>query len=148
MDQSVLTNSKGMIMNSSSFSTVNPANGEQIEAFSFFTQAHVELVLNAANKAFQSFRKVSAHQRASLLSNLGAALRRNKAPFAKVITTEMGKIRSEAEAEVEKCPHEADWYAEHGPKIIADEPAPTGSVTAYVSYLPLGLILAIMPWHF
>src|SRR5262245_59628377 len=148
MHQSVLTNSKGMIMNSSSFSTVNPANGEQIEAFSFFTQANLELVLNTANKAFQSFRRVSAHQRASLMSNLGAALRRNKAPLAKVITTEMGKIRSEAEAEVDKCAHEADWYAEQGPMIMADEPASTGAVNAYVSYLPLGPILAIMPWNF
>jgi len=50
--------------------------------------------------------------------------------------------------EIEKCAHEADWYAEHGPKIMADEPAPTGTVNAYVSYLPLGPILAIMPWNF
>src|SRR6516162_9585482 len=135
-------------MNSSGFSTVNPASGEQIEAFSFFTPADVEVTLDAADKTFQSFRKVSAHKRASLLSNLAAALRRNKAPLAKVITTEMGKIRSEAEAEVEKCAHEADWYAEHGPKIVADEPAPTGAVNVYVSYLPLGPILAIMPWNF
>ena len=135
-------------MNSSGFSTVNPSNGEEIEAFSFFTAADVELALDAADKAFQSFRKVSVHKRASLLSNLAAALRRNKAPLAKVITTEMGKILSEAEAEVEKCAHEADWYAEHGPRILADEPAPTGAVNAYVSYLPLGPILAIMPWNF
>jgi acyl-CoA reductase-like NAD-dependent aldehyde dehydrogenase len=135
-------------MSSSSFSTVNPANGEQIESFTFFTHADVEAVLNAAHKTFQSFRTVSAHKRAGLLSNLSAALRRNKAPLAKVITTEMGKILSEAEAEVEKCAHEADWYAEHGPKILADEPAPTGAVNAYVSYLPLGPILAVMPWNF
>jgi acyl-CoA reductase-like NAD-dependent aldehyde dehydrogenase len=135
-------------MSSSTFSTVNPANGEPIEAFSFFNHAEVEVVLDAGHKAFQSFRKVPAHQRAALLSHLAAALRRDKARLAKVITTEMGKILSEAEAEVEKCAHEADWYAEHGPKIMADEPAPTGAVNAYVSYLPLGPILAIMPWNF
>jgi acyl-CoA reductase-like NAD-dependent aldehyde dehydrogenase len=132
-------------MKTSSFSTVNPATGEQIEEFSFFTQGDVESALGAADKTFRSFRQVPAHKRASLLSNLAAALRRNKAPLAKVITTEMGKILAEAEAEVEKCAHEADWYAEHGPKIMADEPAPTGAVNAYVSYLPLGPILAIMP---
>ena len=60
----------------------------------------------------------------------------------------MGKIFSEAEAEIEKCAHEADWYAEHGPKILEDEPAPTGTVNAYVFYLLLGPILAIMPWNF
>jgi acyl-CoA reductase-like NAD-dependent aldehyde dehydrogenase len=31
----------------------------------------------------------------------------------------MGKILSEAEAEVEKCAGEADWYAEHGPQMLA-----------------------------
>lgn len=74
-------------------------------------------------------------------------MRKNKPQLAKVITTEMGKILAEAEAEVEKCAHEADWYAEHGPKIMADEPAATGAVNAYVSYLPLGAILAVMPWN-
>jgi acyl-CoA reductase-like NAD-dependent aldehyde dehydrogenase len=60
----------------------------------------------------------------------------------------MGKTFTEAVAEIEKCAHEADWYAEHGPKIMADEPASTGQVNAYVSYLPLGAILAVMPWNF
>jgi succinate-semialdehyde dehydrogenase len=135
-------------MNSSGFSTVNPANGEEIEVFSFFTPADVENTLGLADKTFQSFRKVSVHKRANLLSNLGTALRRNATSLAKVITTEMGKILSEAEAEVEKCAHEAEWYAEHGPQMLADAPAPTGGVNAYVSYLPLGAILAIMPWNF
>jgi succinate-semialdehyde dehydrogenase len=135
-------------MNSSSFSTVNPANGKAIEVFSFFTPTAVENTLGRADKTFQSFRKISVHKRADLLSSLATALRRNAKPLAKVITTEMGKILSEAEAEVEKCAHEAEWYAEHGPQILADAPAPTGGVNAYVSYLPLGAILAIMPWNF
>src|SRR5262249_5815602 len=135
-------------MNSSGFSTINPANGEKVEVFSFFTPAAVEDTLGLADKTFQSFRRVSVHKRANLLSNLATALRRNATPLAKTITTEMGKILSEAEAEVEKCAHEAERYAEHGPRILPDAPAPTGGVDAYVSYLPLGAILAIMPWNF
>src|SRR5262245_31295106 len=132
----------------SSFATVNPANGKEIEVFSFFTPAAVEDTLSLADKAFQSFRRRSVHNRATLLSSLAAALRRNAKSLAKVITTEMGKILSEAKAEVEKCAHEAEWYAEHGPQMLADAPAPTGGVNAYVSYQPLGVILAIMPWNF
>jgi acyl-CoA reductase-like NAD-dependent aldehyde dehydrogenase len=75
-------------------------------------------------------------------------LRKNATSLAKVITTEMGKILAEAEAEVEKCASTADWYAEHGPQMLADAPAATGTVHAYVSYLPLGPILAVMPWNF
>ena len=100
-------------MTSSTFSTVNPATGEQIETFSFFTSKETEAVLARAEKTFQFFRKLSVHQRAQLLSNLAVTLRKNKDRLTKVITTEMGKITAEAEAEIEKCAMEADWYAEH-----------------------------------
>jgi acyl-CoA reductase-like NAD-dependent aldehyde dehydrogenase len=131
-----------------SFATINPATGEEIETFSFYDASKTEKTLALAERSFESFRKLSAFERAKLLSQLGQALRKNKAQLAKIVTTEMGKVYSEAEAEIEKCAWEADWYAEHGPKIVADAPAPTGPVNAYVSYLPLGAILAIMPWNF
>jgi acyl-CoA reductase-like NAD-dependent aldehyde dehydrogenase len=134
--------------NISTFATVNPANGKEIEVFPYFSSAAVEDTLSLAERTFQSFRRESVHKRAVLLSNLASALRRNAKPLAKIITIEMGKILSEAEAEIEKCAHEAEWYSEHGPQIMADEPAPAGGADAYVSYLPLGAILAIMPWNF
>src|SRR5215813_8731396 len=130
------------------FATVNPSTGEEIEEFSYFTPPQTEKVVALADKSFQSFRKLSVHKRAQFLVDLGNALRKHKPQLAKVISTEMGKIFSEAEAEIEKCAQEADWYSEHGPKMMADEPASTGTVNAYVSYLPLGPILAIMPWNF
>jgi acyl-CoA reductase-like NAD-dependent aldehyde dehydrogenase len=135
-------------MQATGFTTINPSTGEQIETFSFYNSAETEGALVRAEKSFQSFRKLPVHQRAELLSQLAETLRKDKTQLAKVITTEMGKILSEAEAEVEKCAWEADWYAEHGPQMLADAPAPTGRVNAYVSYLPLGPILAIMPWNF
>ena len=135
-------------MSSTGFATVNPSTGEQIETFSFYSAAQIEKTLATAEKSFQSFRKLSVYERAQLLSHLAGALRKNKTQLAKVITTEMGKVFSEAKDEVEKCAHEADWYAEHGPQIMADDPASTGPVNAYVSYLPLGPILAVMPWNF
>jgi acyl-CoA reductase-like NAD-dependent aldehyde dehydrogenase len=135
-------------MQSSGFSTVNPSTGEQIETFSFYNASEIEEVLIRAEKSFQSFRKLPVHRRAELLSDLAKTLRKNKTQLAKVITIEMGKIISEAEAEIEKCAWEADWYAEHGPQMLADAPASTGRINAYVSYLPLGPILAIMPWNF
>src|SRR5215468_5141344 len=144
----VLIITKEQSMDSEGFTTINPANGEPLERFSFFGPAEIEAVLARAATDFRSFRKVPVHSRAQLMSSLAHALRKNKSALAKVITTEMGKVHSEAEAEVEKCAWEADWYAEHGPQILADVPAPTGPVNAYVSYLPLGAILAVMPWNF
>src|SRR5271170_6024781 len=135
-------------MQSSGFSTINPSTGEQIETFSFYNSSEIEGVLVRAEKSFQSYRKLPVHQRAQLLSHLAETLRKNKTQLAKVITTEMGKILAEAEAEIEKCAGEADYYAEYGPQMLSDAPAPTGGVEAYVSYLPLGSILAIMLWNF
>src|SRR5262245_14630557 len=100
-------------MNKERFATVNPSNGEEIEEFSYFTPAQTEEVVARADKSFQSFRKLSVHKRALLFTALGNSLRKYRAQLAKVISTEMGKIFSEAEAEIEKCAHEADWYAEN-----------------------------------
>src|SRR5246127_4156575 len=116
------------VMEKAGFATVNPSTGEQIETFSFFTPAQTEEVVARADKSFEFFRKLSTYKRAQLFSNLASVLRKEKATLSKVITTEMGKVFSEAEAEVEKCAHEADWYAEHGPKMMAAEPAATGPV--------------------
>ena len=105
-------------MSKAGFATVNPSTGEEIETFSYFTPAQTDRVVARADKNFKSFRELPVHKRAQLLTDLGNTLRRNKAQLAKVISTEMGKIFSEAEAEIEKCAHEADWYAEHGPQIM------------------------------
>src|SRR5215813_4435901 len=126
------------VVSKAGFGTVNPSTGEEIESFSFFTPGEIETVVARADERFQSFRRLSVHKRAQLLADLGGTLRKNRPQLARIISTEMGKILREAEAEIEKCAHEADWYAEHGPRIMADEPAATGPVNAYVSYLPLG----------
>src|SRR5215475_90824 len=92
-------------MNKAGFATVNPSTGEEIEAFSYFTPAQTEKVVARADKSFQSFRELPVHKRAQLFTDLGNTLRKNKVQLAKVISTEMGKIFSEAEAEIEKCAH-------------------------------------------
>ena len=66
-----------------------------------------------------------------------------------VVTAEMGKPLKEARAEVQKCAATAKWFAEHGPGLLADEPAEVeGGDRVYVSYLPIGTVLGIMPWNF
>jgi len=87
-------------------------------------------------------------ERVAVLQRMAEVLRAHAQPFAETITREMGKILSESKAEVEKCAKECEWYAENGPRMIADEPAHIDGSTAYISYLPIGPILAIMPWNF
>src|SRR5262249_62182717 len=93
------------VMEKAGFATINPSTGEEMQTFSFFTPAQTEEIVARADKSFESFRKLSTYKRAQLFSNLASVLRKEKAKLSKVITTEMGKVFSEAEAEVEKCAH-------------------------------------------
>ena len=89
-------------MSNEVFNTVNPATGEMIETFHTYTPAETETILSRSEAAFKSFRKTSTYHRADLLLRLAQALRQNKESLAKTITTEMGKIFSEAQTEVER----------------------------------------------
>lgn len=128
--------------------TINPATGEPLEEFSFQSNAEVENILAKSQQAFTFWRHTSLEARASRLAALAKTLRANKDKLARTMTLEMGKIIGEAEAEVEKCAREAEWYAVHGPLMLADEKMPVEEVESYVSFLPLGPLLAVMPWNF
>jgi len=87
--------------------------------------------------------------RVATYRRLSATLRERSEGLAALVTEEMGKTLAAARAEVEKCAAPIDWIAEHGPAFLADEPAPVdGDDQVYVSYLPIGSILAVMPWNF
>src|SRR6202043_1954336 len=75
-------------------------------------------------------------------------LRAEKARFAELMTSEMGKPIVEAEAEVEKCAWSATWIADNAARLLADEPLESTGTKSYVQYQPLGVILAVMPWNF
>ena len=72
-------------MSSSTFTTVDPSTGEQIETFSFFSAAEAERTVALADKDFRSFRKSSVYHRARLLSELARSLRKNQARLAKIM---------------------------------------------------------------
>ena len=126
----------------------NPATGEEIERFPFQTEAETEQLLTGAHSAYRTWRNTSITDRAKTYTNLAAILRRRAGELAPIITREMGKTLRESRAEVEKCAATTEWYAEHGPAMLADEPVTVdGKDEVHVSYLPIGTILGIMPWN-
>src|SRR3954465_10963677 len=64
------------------------------------------------------------------------------------MTAEMGKTLSDGRAEVEKCAVQCDWFADHAHEYLAEERADIGGPEAFVTYNPLGVVLAVMPWNF
>ncbi len=126
----------------------NPATGEVLAQYPFDDAAAIERRLVEAETGYRGWRATPVEQRAGVLARLAAVLEDDVEPLAALITAEMGKTLAEARAEVRKCANTARWFSQHGPALIADEPAPVEGDEVYVSYLPIGSVLGIMPWNF
>ncbi len=128
--------------------SINPTTGEPIRSFDLQDDAAIEAALAAAATAQKSWRLVPITDRVNLLTRIAVVLRQDKARYAEMITREMGKPLVEAEAEIEKCAFNCDFYAEHGPIYLADEPVASNATESVVAFEPLGVVLAIMPWNY
>src|SRR5262249_34337830 len=98
--------------------------------------------------AFHHWRRTSFAERSAILHRAAEILRARKDEFARLMTEEMGKTLDDGRAEVEKCTFHCDWFADHAVEYLAIEPSDIGSGEAFVTFNPLGVILAVMPWNF
>jgi succinate-semialdehyde dehydrogenase/glutarate-semialdehyde dehydrogenase len=131
--------------------TINPATGETVKTFDEMSDADVERCLAAAAAAHASYRLTSFAERAGWMQQAAGILEAEQDQIAAMMTTEMGKTLAAARQEAAKCAAACRYYAEHAAGFLADEPADAeavGAQQAYVSYQPLGAVLAIMPWNF
>lgn len=128
--------------------TINPATEELLEEIEVDSPQRIERAMTRAARAYEHWRRTSFVARAELLRAVAARLREEEAAHARRITLEMGKPIRQARAEVAKCALACDHYAEFGPHLLADEVAPADAAQSYVSFEPLGAILAVMPWNF
>lgn len=128
--------------------TLNPATGNIIKTFDAFSEQQIDQVLAAVSTATPGWAALDYTERGKLLNKAAQVLRNNQETFAAIITEEMGKPVTEARAEIEKCALVCDYYAEHGAGFLADEILPSDASQSYVAYLPLGTVLAVMPWNF
>ncbi len=128
--------------------SINPATEETIAEFAEHAPEQVEQMLAAAARASHDWRRTPLDERARLLRATAAHLRAARPHYAALITAEMGKPITEAEAEIEKCAWCCDYYADAGAGFLADQPVETNARESYVAFRPLGAVLAIMPWNF
>ena len=128
--------------------TINPTTGERLKTFDAWNDRQVEAALAGAAAVNPVWQATPFAERARLFRNAAAELRHNTAHYAGIITLEMGKIVREARAEIEKCAWGCEFYAEHAEEFLRDEIIQTDASSSYVSYLPLGTVLAVMPWNF
>ncbi|WP_110457286.1 NAD-dependent succinate-semialdehyde dehydrogenase [Shewanella algidipiscicola] len=133
------------------YATISPFTGELIKEFPNATDVEVTQAIDSAHQAFLNWRNVSFTDKAAILSRAAAILRDNKRQYAKLLTLEMGKIISEAEAEVELSAQILEYYAEHAERLLAPQKLPVADPAegdAMIVHDPLGVLLAIEPWNF
>jgi succinate-semialdehyde dehydrogenase/glutarate-semialdehyde dehydrogenase len=129
--------------------TINPATGEeQPTELEKLTADEVERKLAKAEEAFHAHRRTSLADRAAKMRRAGDILADEKEAFGRMMTMEMGKTFKAAVAEAEKCAWVCRFYADHAAEYLADEVVETDAKRSYVRYLPLGPVLAVMPWNF
>jgi len=128
--------------------TVNPATGELGRSYDWITVDDAHAAAAAAHRAFLDWRRTSFDERARVVRKAGEILRQRKDEFARLMTEEMGKTLEDGGAEVEKCAANCDWFADHAHEYLADERVDIGGPEAFITYNPLGVVLAIMPWNF
>ncbi len=128
--------------------SINPATEEVIQEFEELGGKQIEQKLAAAQTAFEKWRDVSFAERAKLMKRAAEVLRAQKSELAAVMTSEMGKTLSAAEAEVEKCAATCDYYADKAAKFLAPEKIETDAHESYARFDPIGVVLAVMPWNF
>ena len=131
--------------------TTDPRTGEVLKTFDELTDEQVEDRLARAAAAAATYRLTSHEERSGWLRAAADILDKRADELAEMMTLEMGKTKKAAGAEVGKCAAVLRYYADHAAELLADEPVDAASVNAskaYARYLPLGVVLAIMPWNF
>lgn len=128
--------------------SINPATEEILASYAFHTGEQIEKALGETQQAFVRWSLEMFSTRAGLMHNAAVYLHQNKPRLAGLMTAEMGKPIVEAEAEIDKCAWNCDYYADNAERFLSDEPRISNATKSHVQYVPLGTILAIMPWNY
>ncbi len=128
--------------------SINPATGETLKTFDSLGAEQVDAAIGKAHECFKAYRETPFAQRAQWMHQAAVALMNEKEALGKIMTLEMGKTIGSAIAEVEKCAWVCRYYADESETFLQDEFASTDASSSYVRFLPLGVLLAVMPWNY
>ncbi len=128
--------------------TINPATGEKGRSYPETSLDEARKAAAAAHVAFHEWRRTSFADRSAIIDKAAKILRERKEEFARLMTEEMGKTITDGRAEVEKCAFHCDWFADHAETYLANEQVDFDGEEAFVTFNPIGVVLAVMPWNF
>lgn len=126
----------------------HPWTGQADYRYDYVGEAEVERLLQAAADAAPGWAARSLEDRGTLLRAVATRLRDGKDDIAATMSADMGKLRREALAEIEKSAGACEYYADHAIDYLRDSAIATEAKRSYVTYEPLGCVFAVMPWNF
>jgi succinate-semialdehyde dehydrogenase / glutarate-semialdehyde dehydrogenase len=128
---------------------LNPATGEPAGSVSHAERTDLDLALEAAEKGFHAWRKVSAFDRSKIMRKTADLVRARSDDVARMLTTEQGKPLAEAKGEVMAGADVIDWFAEEARRTYGRViPARAEGVYQLVVKEPVGPVAAFSPWNF
>jgi 1-pyrroline-5-carboxylate dehydrogenase len=139
-----------LIKTTEKIKSVNPAKpSEVVGVFQSAGREHVEPAIQAAQQAFETWKRTSVEQRASLLHTVAGILRERKFEFAAWMVFEVGKNWAEADADIAETIDFAEFYAREALRLAqAKTPTQLPGEADRLIYIPLGVAAVIPPWNF
>jgi succinate-semialdehyde dehydrogenase/glutarate-semialdehyde dehydrogenase len=127
---------------------LNPATGEVIKSYDTLSIEEVIDIIVKGDEAHKEWRATTFQHRAQMLKRAAQVLRDNVDEYAELMALEMGKPINEGRAETLKCAWVCDYYADNAEAFLTSEQVETDASKSFVSFQPLGVVLAVMPWNF
>lgn len=128
--------------------SINPATNKEIKSYTLHTDREVSDFIDRAHDAYLAYRRTTFSERAKMMNKTADLLEDRVQEYAEIMTLEMGKTLSSAQAEVKKCAWVCRYYADHAEKFLAEEIIDTDASLSKIVYRPLGVVLAVMPWNY
>lgn len=128
--------------------SINPANNQVIKTYQEISDNELSVLLNNMQSAFEDWKTKSFNFRASLMKTAAEILRSKREEYSRLMTLEMGKPIVQSRAEIDKCAWVCEYYADNAENFLQDEFVQTDASKSFVTFQPLGVVLAVMPWNF
>ena len=127
----------------------NPGHGSVIAELPLATAEDIDEAVHSAQRAFHSWKKVSAYERARILADVATRIRGSEEMLARIITLEQGKPLGESLSEIRSCADNFDWMAEEGKRLYGRlVPARVVGLTQLATREPVGPVAGFSPWNF
>jgi len=127
---------------------INPASGEIISTYPEATADDVTQGIENCHRAFLEWKKTAFSERVLVLKQAAHILTERRDEYSRLMALEMGKPIRSGRAEIEKCAWACEYFADQAETMLMPEIIETDAGRSFVSFQPLGVILAIMPWNY